>query len=71
MLMSRTNMIIHDFNIERQNTQEKNKGYLVISDFSFEINYNINIFLEKIFSIIPSDLRCFTLFYDFKEKIFT
>ncbi len=37
MLMSRENIIIHDFNIKRKNTQKKNKGYLeerVISNFA-------------------------------------
>ena len=59
MMMTKNKVILHDFNINRKESKETLDGHIVISDYKFEYNNDINYFTKNIFSTIPSKLRCF------------
>ena len=70
MMMTKNKVILHDFNINRKESKETLDGHIVISDYKFEYNNDINYFIRNIYSTIPSKLRCFSVIYDFNNSNF-
>ena len=70
MLMNKDKTILYDFDQNRNETKITTNENILISDFSFELNNNINDFINNEFNTIPSTLRCFSLIHDFKTNEF-
>ena len=70
MLMNKEKIILHDFNKIRNDSNLKNKGDIIISDYKFNYSYDLNNFITKEFSEIPNKLRAFSVIYDFENEDF-
>jgi len=70
MLMNKEKIILHDFNKIRNDSNLKNKGDIIISDYKFNYSYDLNNFITKEFSEIPNKLRAFSVIYDFENEHF-
>ena len=70
MLMNKDKIILHDFNKIRNESKITDNNHIVISDHSFDIDYNINDFIRNQFINIPTNNRCFSVFYNFINKEF-
>ena len=71
MLMNKDRIIFEDLNKERNESSYVDKnGNILISDYNFEINEDLEYFKKNLYSKIPSDLRCFSLIFDFDKEIF-
>ena len=70
MLMNEDKIILHDFNSNRNEGKIADNNHIVISDYSFNIDYNMDIFIKNNFDTIPNKNRCFTVIYDFKNEDF-
>ena len=65
MLMNKDKIVLHDFDKKRNESEIKDTGISIISDYSFDIENNLLNFIENNFNNIPSQLRAFTVIYDF------